>query len=58
MSKIKLLLSVILLLAFANVNAQERTVTGTIRNDASKTGVAGVTITQKGTKKSVVSGDD
>jgi TonB-linked SusC/RagA family outer membrane protein len=58
MSKIKLLLSVILLLAFANVNAQERTVTGTIRNDASKTGVAGATITQKGTKKTVVSGDD
>jgi TonB-linked SusC/RagA family outer membrane protein len=58
MSKIKLLFSVILLLAFTNVMAQERTVTGTIRNDASKTGVSGVTITQKGTKRSVVSGDD
>jgi TonB-linked SusC/RagA family outer membrane protein len=58
MSKIKLLLSVLLLATFINVNAQDRTVTGVVRNDASKTGVPNVTVTQKGTKRAVVTGDD
>lgn len=58
MSKLKHLLQIFLLLSCTAVMAQERTVTGTVNSEASKTSVSGATVSQKGTKRSVIVGDD
>ncbi len=56
MSKIKNLLTIFLLLCCNVLLAQERTVTGTVRN-ASNAPVVGATVTQKGTTNATVTND-
>ena len=59
MSKIKQLLQLFLLLSCTTVMAQERTITGSVSsNDASKTSVTGTTVSQKGSNRSAIVGDD
>lgn len=58
MSKIKQLLQIFLLLSCTTVMAQERTVTGTVSNESTKSGVSGATVSQKGTTRNTIVGDD
>ena len=58
MSKIKQLLQIFLLLSCTTVMAQERTVTGTVSNESTKSGVSGATVSQKGTTRNAIVGDD
>lgn len=58
MSKIKQLLQIFLLLSCTTVMAQERTVTGTVSNESTKAGVSGATVSQKGTTRNTIVGDD